>query len=170
MFEVADVHQILEVFDAAGVEVRITGGWGVDALLGGQTRPHADLDLLAPLGDDPSIRAALQALGFAEVRGVPTNYVLRDAVGREVDVHLGAFEDGGTVVHVDEDGDKWIMPAGAFTVGTIGGRRVACLTADQQMRDHAFGYEPGPTDHADMRALHEQLGTAFLSPYNWATP
>jgi lincosamide nucleotidyltransferase A/C/D/E len=27
------------------------GGWGVDALLGRQTRPHKDLDVLVPVDD-----------------------------------------------------------------------------------------------------------------------
>ncbi|MHA1547625.1 MAG: nucleotidyltransferase domain-containing protein, partial [Alphaproteobacteria bacterium] len=29
-----------------GIKVWIDGGWGVDALLGEQTRPHGDLDLV----------------------------------------------------------------------------------------------------------------------------
>ncbi|HEX6737122.1 MAG TPA: aminoglycoside nucleotidyltransferase, partial [Vicinamibacteria bacterium] len=34
-----------------GVRVWVDGGWGVDALLGEQTRPHKDLDALVPFDD-----------------------------------------------------------------------------------------------------------------------
>lgn len=57
------------------------------------------------------------------------------------------------------------MPADRFTVGQIVGRTVPCVTAEQQMLDHAGGYEPGETDHRDMHAMHERLGTPYLPPY-----
>ena len=69
-----------------------------------------------------------------------------------------------------ETDEEWIYPADAFTSGVIGGRTVACLSGEQQMRDHAFGYEPVETDHADMRALHELLGTGLLGPYGEDPP
>ena len=36
------------MLQSAGVRVWLDGGWSVDALLGEQTRPHADLDLAVP--------------------------------------------------------------------------------------------------------------------------
>jgi lincosamide nucleotidyltransferase A/C/D/E len=38
----ADVADVLDRFDAAGLWYCIEGGWGVDALLGEQTREHRD--------------------------------------------------------------------------------------------------------------------------------
>jgi lincosamide nucleotidyltransferase A/C/D/E len=43
-----DVLEVLDILDADGVMHWLDGGWGVDALLGVQTRPHADLDLAVP--------------------------------------------------------------------------------------------------------------------------
>jgi hypothetical protein len=37
---------VLDRRDAAGVEWWVDGGWGVDALLGGETRLHDDLDVV----------------------------------------------------------------------------------------------------------------------------
>ena len=37
------VVQLLQLFDQHGIEVVVDGGWGVDALLGEQTRVHGDL-------------------------------------------------------------------------------------------------------------------------------
>src|SRR5438093_973720 len=40
-----DVLEVLRRLDEARVDWWIDGGWGVDALLGKETRPHDDLDL-----------------------------------------------------------------------------------------------------------------------------
>jgi lincosamide nucleotidyltransferase A/C/D/E len=42
----ADVVEILGWLGAASVDVWLDGGWGVDALVGEQTREHKDLDLI----------------------------------------------------------------------------------------------------------------------------
>lgn len=44
-----DVVKLYKLFEENGIEVWIDGGWGIDALLGEQTRPHQDLDI-APFG------------------------------------------------------------------------------------------------------------------------
>jgi lincosamide nucleotidyltransferase A/C/D/E len=36
----ADVIEVLQCLERAGVSVWIDGGWGVDALVGAQTREH----------------------------------------------------------------------------------------------------------------------------------
>jgi Aminoglycoside-2''-adenylyltransferase len=40
-----DVLEVLNALEQAGVSVWIDGAWGVDALVGEETRPHTDLDL-----------------------------------------------------------------------------------------------------------------------------
>jgi lincosamide nucleotidyltransferase A/C/D/E len=39
---------LLRLLDDHDVQVCVGGGWGVDALLGEQTRRHADLDVWVP--------------------------------------------------------------------------------------------------------------------------
>jgi lincosamide nucleotidyltransferase A/C/D/E len=39
-----DVLAVLDRLGAAGVAVWLDGGWGIDALLGRQSRAHADAD------------------------------------------------------------------------------------------------------------------------------
>ena len=60
------VPEVLGALDEAGVEAWLAGGWGVDALLGEQTRPHLDLDLVFDADRDGERRAleALAELGF----------------------------------------------------------------------------------------------------------
>jgi lincosamide nucleotidyltransferase A/C/D/E len=148
------------------VDARICGGWGVDALLGEQTRPHEDLDLWVRVEHDRALRDALGSLGFFQLRvDSPWNHVLADGNGRQVDVHLVHVHEDGTAVYEIEDDDPYVMAPEVFTTGEIGGRTVPCVTPAQQMRDHAGGYEPGETDHADMRRLHDRFGTPYLLPY-----
>jgi lincosamide nucleotidyltransferase A/C/D/E len=163
----ADVREVLDALDSAGIESWLDGGWGVDALLGEQTRPHQDIDLVVRVGDVVTMRSVLAGQGFELVEGVPdSNFVLRDDRDREVDVHPVRFDDEGNGVYRMEDGNDWIYAAEGFTGrGTIGGRAVKCLSPDMQMLGHAGGYEPSETDFHDMRLLHERFGAKLQGPY-----
>ncbi len=55
-----DVLELLSALHRGGVEVWVDGGWGVDALLREQTRPHSDLDLVARLEDVEAMVVALR--------------------------------------------------------------------------------------------------------------
>lgn len=41
-----DVLQIVGWLEQAKIPLWLDGGWGVDALVGQQTRPHSDLDII----------------------------------------------------------------------------------------------------------------------------
>ena len=68
-----------------GVDACVGGGWAVDALLGTQTREHADLDLWVPALDlEPrasSERVARRALALREVRDPASGRLLIDTCG-----------------------------------------------------------------------------------------
>lgn len=163
-----DVLEILGRLDDAGVETWLDGGWAVDALLGEQTRPHEDLDLIARIADLVALREALAPADFEEVAGGrDVNFVLRDGAGREVDIHAIAFDDRGDGRYPMVDGPDWVFPADGFHGrGWIAGHEVRCLTAEVQMLCHAHGYVPAPTDIHDMRLLNARLGTRLLPPYD----
>jgi lincosamide nucleotidyltransferase A/C/D/E len=164
----ADVGEVLEWLEGRGIAVWVDGGWGVDALLGEQTREHADLDLIVRDDHVPRMRDVLQQHGFVPSRGVQGGgFVLRDERGREIDVHPVRFDDGGKGHLEDDDRGPYEHPAAAFAAaGNIAGRRVACISAEAQMTSHAWGYTPGDTDSRDMALLNARLGTAFLPPYD----
>ena len=66
-----DVVEVVRLLEGLGIDVWLDGGWGVDALLGTQTRPHDDLDLVVQLEDVPKLRAALLDRGYILVGGAP---------------------------------------------------------------------------------------------------
>ncbi len=80
-----DVIEIVRLLDQHSIDVCVDGGWGVDALLGEQTRVHADLDLAIHHKDVAETRALLEERGFKDVPRDDTrdcNFVLGDSRGR----------------------------------------------------------------------------------------
>jgi len=145
-----------------GVEVWLDGGWGVDALLGRQTRAQDDLDLVVPLSDMSRVQAALLRCGYLLVRGgEPMAIKMADQGGRQVDVHSVSFDQSGDGLFKMDNGDEWLCTVASFEgVGEVLGRRVTCLTPDakgQRLRRSGYGLDQ--THIADLTALSERFGT-----------
>src|SRR3954462_15812866 len=62
---------VLQHLAALDIPVWVHGGWGIDALLGRQTRPHDDLDLVIRLEDAARIELALHHLGYVYTAAGP---------------------------------------------------------------------------------------------------
>jgi len=158
----ADAAEILRLLKSHWIEVWIDGGWGVDALLGHQSRPHDDLDLVLRQSEIGRIAEVLGAAGFRRVEEAarPFNFVMVDRRGREVDLHGVVFDAAGNGLYGPQpaSGSGRIYPAAAITgTGTIDGESVRCMTAEYQVANHA-GYDPGDADFHDVNALHERFG------------
>jgi len=152
-----DVVRLLAVMD--GIDVWLDGGWGVDALLGEQTREHDDLDLVVARSDVPLLIEVLGREGYDVATGrLPTCIVLLDPIGRQVDVHPVVFNEAGDGIYRMEDGRDWPYPAAGFAGrGSIAGQEVPCLTPEVQVLCHA-GYELAETDLHDLAALGDRFG------------
>jgi lincosamide nucleotidyltransferase A/C/D/E len=153
--------QVLAVLDqlaAEGVRGWLAGGWGVDALLGRQTRPHNDIDLV--IGDDePPFQQIAQALareGFWFVGKfhhpgipIPWCHIWRHHAGAKVEVlpvplHEPPFAADGADV------------GQPFTEGSIDGRPVPCLSAELQLLLHN-GYSQREVDNHDVALLRAYI-------------
>jgi lincosamide nucleotidyltransferase A/C/D/E len=163
---------ILDRLEGADIEAWLDGGWGVDALLGEQTRPHDDVDLVVRVDDVPRMHEVLATDGYQLIRGEPgSNFVLGDPSGHEIDVHPVRFDAEGNGVYRMENGEDWIYPARGFAGrGTVAGRALQCLTPEIQMFNHAGGYLPDEDDFQDMRLLNARFGTPLLPPFDGAGP
>ncbi|WP_290061028.1 nucleotidyltransferase domain-containing protein [Amycolatopsis solani] len=154
-----DARTVLRVLAAVTPNaVWLAGGWGIDALLGRQTREHGDLDLLHRLDEEEAVLAALAALGYRETLDLrPVRFVLSDGA-TELDLHPLVFAaDGSATQEADDAGAVFPYPADCFVTGHVGGVEVPCVSAAQQVFFHQ-GYAPRPRDLADMRRLREAFG------------
>ena len=151
-----DVVWLLDTLDNIGVGVWLDGGWGVDALLGRQTRSHHDVDVIVRVEDQSGITETLVEHGFDLVAEV----VLADGQGRRVDLQPVRFDAVGNAVAA-----KTVYPAGSLDgVGSLGGREVRCVTVDHQVIAHT-GYEPRDVDRSDITALHRRFGVPLPPGY-----
>jgi lincosamide nucleotidyltransferase A/C/D/E len=151
--DVADVIQILDALDDAGVRHWVGGGWGVAALAGRQTRQHRDLDLAVDAGNLGCCLSVLGGLGYvAETDWLPARIELRSPGERWVDVHPVGFDESGHGRQAGLDGGFFDYPPDAFSRGLIAGREVPCLSARQQ-RLFRTGYEHRPQDVHDLAQL-----------------
>jgi lincosamide nucleotidyltransferase A/C/D/E len=166
------VCELVAQLETLGTTVWLDGGWGIDALLGHQTRPHHDLDLIVRIDDVPRLLDACRLSGFAVRDGAPPHaFVLRDALGRELDVHTVAFHTDGTATHRIDSGNDWVFPSDSFSgTGMVGGVRVMCLSAAAQVLCHAQGYRPTDKDFRDMAALAKAFGVELPPALRRAGP
>jgi len=151
----AEVHELLDALAAVGVRPHVSGGWGVDALLGRQTRRHADLDIVVR-SDEDGVDAVLRQRGYSLVPELTARLehvlmgqrtVLRDDRGHEVDVH-----------RVEPRHWKQLEARGGFVLGEIGGRVVSCISVEMQEETHR-GYPLPEKGVADLAHLRRRFGT-----------
>jgi lincosamide nucleotidyltransferase A/C/D/E len=163
----ADVIGLHAALEDLSIAVWIDGGWGVDALLGKQTRPHKDLDIVVQQQDVPRLRHLLEAQRFGDVERddtSPWNFVLGDSAGHEVDVHAIVFDGAGNGLYGPVE--RGVMyPAASLTgTGSIDGRSVRCISPEWPIKFHT-GYKLKDSDFHDVAALCERFGIEYPEEY-----
>ena len=157
-----DVIELLKVFEDAGVAVWIDGGWGVDALIGRQTRDHADLDVAVHRENNPIIRGLLENSGYREIKRVDSSeymYFMKNETGKGIDIHAFGYDENGNNTYGVE------YPFGSLTgTGIIGGQAVNCIAPEFMLR-FKTGYEPKEKDILDVQALCETFGFDLPGKY-----
>ena len=157
-----DVLAFWELFEKAGLEVCIDGGWAVDALLGRQTRPHNDLDIALPASKVPALRRLLSDMGFEEIPQPDSwehNFVLRHPDGALLDVHSYELNPDGSnlsgVAYIAEQ-----LSGRGLVLGTP----VRCVPPEWLVKFHT-GYELDDDDWHDVRLLCEAFDLPVPEEY-----
>ena len=161
-----DVLAVMDALAGAGCRVWLDGGWAVDAIIGEETRPHDDLDLVGELGAVETVSEALAPFGYRlETDERPIRVVLAGTGGRGVDFHTVVFDEGGGGVQPQPNGGTFRYPPEGFSgMGTIAGRALPCLSAKVQIACHV-GYEPDEKDRHDVALLAERFGLKLPPVY-----
>ena len=160
MMYAQDVLIVVNRLTAAGVSVWLDGGWGVDALVGKQTRKHTDMDVVVLLTQADLAHSILELAGYRITEDdFPTRFVMQDAAGHSIDFHPIFKDEQGDGFQQLQDGSLFCYPASCFAgTGTIEDQTVACIAAEAQLLCH-LGYEPAEKDQHDVHLLaaHFQL-------------
>jgi lincosamide nucleotidyltransferase A/C/D/E len=163
----ADVVEFYTKMENLGITVWIEGGWGVDALLGKQTRLHNDLDIFIQQKDVLRLRSLLEMNGYKEIKleiARPHNFVLGDDQSREIDVHVIVLDDRGNAIYGPLEGGE-IFPAAILDgIGAINGKTVKCISPEWEVKFHT-GYKPRDIDFKDVTALCDKFGIDYPEEY-----
>lgn len=172
MVNAEDVISIYKLLSSNGIRVWLTGGWGIDALLGEQTRPHKDLDVIMLLEDVLRLNELFEGQGYslkeiwsenhwvmgADGQKIATAFVLRDSDGREFDAHAMRLDDQGNGVPAWDVDENFIFTRQDLAgVGMIAGFAVQCISPESQMLCH-MGYELPDKQLLDLALLGEKFG------------
>ncbi|HVH71824.1 MAG TPA: aminoglycoside nucleotidyltransferase [Candidatus Dormibacteraeota bacterium] len=162
-----DVIDLYLTLESLGVKIWIDGGWGVDALLGEQSRPHRDLDIAIEQKDLPKLRELLLERGYRDIKvehASDWSFVLGNPHGREIDVHVIVLDSRGDGIYgPPENGEKY--PAASLAgSGQIEGRAVKCISPEWMVRFHS-GYELKDKDFQDVSALCKKFGIDLPPEY-----
>ena len=165
-----DAIRLYQDLVVQGIPVWIVGGWGIDALLREQTRPHKDLDIIVLVDDVVRMREFLARDGYglemlwsenvwdvdAHGVGVPTAFVLQDAEGRQVDAHAMRLDSQGSGLPAWEAEGLVLTPDHIGGEGEIAGVTVRCFSPEMQLMGHT-GYDLPEAHRRDVQLLCERF-------------
>ena len=165
MMNACDVVDLLKAIESLDIAVWIGGGWGVDALIGSQTRPHSDIDVYTEKKNADGFIKMLSSKGYFELEveyTTASHTVWQNASDHIVDLHLIEFK--------DEDAQSLYFEGEAYPLfvldgtGAIGGVAVRCFTAEAQLLFHQ-GYEHSEKDIHDVTLLCKAFGLDMPEEY-----
>jgi lincosamide nucleotidyltransferase A/C/D/E len=156
--ELSEVLLVLDAIGSVGCPHWLEGGWGVDALVGHQTRPHRDVDVDVDRSHEAVVLAALGELGYTvETDWRPTRVELVSPRRGWVDLHPLVVDPGGDARQASLEGGWHELPARWFTTGSLDGVTVPCVSLEAQRAFHA-GYELREVDVHDLEQLDRLAG------------
>lgn len=153
--DLSEVLGVLADLTEAGCSVWVAGGWGIDALVGRQTREHRDLDLAVDATAQTVVVTVLERRGYRiQTDWRPVRVELVSDSRGWVDLHPVIFEASGHGRQAALGGGYFDYPLDAFGTGVLGDMEVACLSREQQLRFHQ-GYDLRAVDRRDLELLAE---------------
>ena len=143
--------EVLQTLERQSVETVLIGGWGIDALVGRQLRPHRDVDILVDEGQLELTVGILEQIGFELWNADPEPGPIGELpIARAITLRDGALR--VVELHAVDLGE--VNPVG----GTIGGMQVRCLAANHQLQaQHKIGRTWTP-----QRRLNQQRNLAAV--------
>lgn len=159
MVRESDAVEIILLFRSKGIQIYLDGGWGVDALVGFESRCHNDIDIFIEKQDKECSIKLLKDTGYSETvmeYTTPEHTVWRDENARIIDFHIFSRNSEGDFVFESETFPKEIFTS----IGRIGHLEVDCITPEWQVRFHS-GYKLDDNDIKDVLLLCDKFNLAL---------
>ena len=155
MVKLEDAVEIISALENAGIKVFIDGGWGVDALLGYQSRAHNDIDIFIESSHKDSVLKILYANEYKEIK---TDYttsdhsVWKDKKDRLIDLHIFSCSPNLNFIFEGQEYPREVFSG----KGKIGDIDVVCIPPEYQVQFH-LGYERDINDIKDVLRKADEL-------------
>ena len=163
MVSITDAKQILRFAINAEIKAFLDGGWGVDALLGYQTRVHNDIDIFVEKKDYQNFIQIMKDNNFYEIKmeyTTSSHTVWEDIKKRIVDLHCFEYTDDSGILY-----EGVCFPSKTFSgKGRIEDIEVSCIEPYSQVMFH-LGYEFDENDAHDVKLLCETLHIEIPNEY-----
>jgi lincosamide nucleotidyltransferase A/C/D/E len=171
----SEVLKIHEDLLALGVDIILDGGWGIDALLGEETRPHKDIDFLIEKQKVDTVIKYFSDLGYTLKRDPDVwwhFFLIKD--GKQIDIHVINVNDNGDGIYGPPERGNFFPAESLRGIGSINGTSIRCLSTNYRINclTKAFGivtkdgYIPTSKDIEDIKKLCNKFNIALPEEFN----
>lgn len=154
-----DLFKVLDLMDKTGIRYWLDGGWGVDVLVGKQTRMHRDVDINFDSQHTEELLLVLERNGYEIITDwSPVRIELYHPKLSYIDIHPFVISDDGRVKQADLEGGWYEFEADYFGDAIYQERRISCISAKGQKVFHT-GYELREVDKHDIKNIEKVLSS-----------
>ncbi|WP_287972618.1 aminoglycoside adenylyltransferase [Hungatella sp.] len=159
------MFKVLDMLEQFGIRYWLDGGWGVDALVGRQTREHRDVDIDFDAGYTEELRHKLEEKGYEVVTDwSPVRIELYHPQLSYIDIHPFILKEDGTARQAGLEGGWYEFEADYFGSAVLDGRKIPCISVKGQKIFHT-GYEPREVDKHDMKNIEKLMSGVSQSGF-----
>lgn len=152
-----DLMKVINILEETGIRYWLDGGWGVDVLVGRQTRSHRDIDIDFDARHTERLLKVLKACGYEmEVDWSPVRMELHSEELGYIDIHPFVIEEDGRAKQANPEGGWYELEADYFGSALFENVRIPCISAKGQKAFHT-GYDPREVDEQDMEHIERLL-------------
>lgn len=146
---------IVDMLNSLNIRYWIEGGWGIDVLIGKQTRPHRDIDVDFDADYENVLLDRLAGIGYQIITDArPIRIELYHSVYGFIDIHPFILSEPGRMRQANPDGGWFDLDASWFSEAVFEGRIIPCVSTQGQRLFHS-GYELREIDQADLKSLND---------------
>ena len=153
-----DIESFLKIIDLMTnlkIHYWVEGGWGIDVLIGKQTRKHRDVDIDFDAAFEGLLIKELESLGYRITMDQrPSRVELHHPIHGTIDIHPFIIAEDREMKQANPEGGWFELQTDWFTDSVFEGRTIPCVSVAGQRLFHD-GYDLRDIDIADLKNLND---------------